>query len=114
MQINSIGNTNFGLKFTDNMNKMFDEGKKTAISRNPRNEKVFEKIKQEIADSYTNQYSLDVQEFPHNLHSIVLVDPKQNKHDVMTLIEDETIDRAYIGVLKNKLQELKSMLAKVK
>lgn len=114
MQINSIGNTNFGLRFTEEMNNMFDKGKETAISRNPRNEKVYERIKQEIADSYTNQYALDVQEFPHNIHSIVLVDPKQKKHDVMTLIEDETIDRAYIGVLKNKLQELKSMLAKVK
>ena len=117
MKINSIGNLNFGLKFSDGMYEILNEGRQAVAKRNSGCLKHWASIKKSIKDDlFDDTFVLHCTEPQKGDKTIFLKDLKEKSpiekdpgSPVMTLKEtfDETLDMAYIINLKNLLSDLK-------
>ena len=133
MQINSIGNTNFGLKFTPEMEEVFKEGRETALTRKSNLMERYTNEKQKIRKMYNKNFLLHVQTYNEGDRVIFLKDKKEDlpvEKDpgipLMTLKklpkllllgdnqkdESETLDIPRIILLRQKLEDLKAKFEK--
>ncbi len=111
MRINGICTTNFGLQFTKKMNQLFDEGSKYTENRNPRSVDNWNRVKKEIEDVYDDKCIMDVKESKNNEKDIVVYPVKDPswKFTMLTLLEDETLDRPYMILLRDRLINQKQL-----
>lgn len=131
MQITSIGNLNFGLKFTPEMEDVFKEGRLTALKRNPKLMERYTSEKQKIRTMYNKNFLLHVKTFDSGDRTIFLKDRREelpvekdpgiplmtlNKLPELLLLkksnaanqeERETLDMPRIMLLRQKLEDLK-------
>ena len=133
MQINSIGNTNFGLKFTPEMEEVFKEGRETALQRNKMLMDRYTLEKKKIRTMYDKHFLLHVQTYNQGDRVIFLKDKKEelpvekdpgiplmtlNKLPKLVLLGDnqkderETLDIPRIILLRQKLEKLKAKFEK--
>ncbi len=125
MQINSIGNLNFGLQFNESMYEVFNEGRQTVAERNSRSLKHWATVKKTIKNElYDDTFMLHAKKSDKGHITIFLKDLKEEKSieqdpgiPVMTLKKlaektnrlketKETLDMPYIINLKNLLTDL--------
>ena len=114
MQINSITNTNFGLKFSNRMNDFFNRGKREEQLKHPQNENIpaiWTREQADIKNKLNDNFTLEIEKHG-NKNNIVIIDnfEKKPNYDIWTLPSDEKLGFVHLKIIKNKLTELEGIL----
>ena len=114
MQIRAIAKTNFGLRFSDKMNDVFNKGRQTVWANKSKDDlEDWKNIKKGIRGMFDRFYLLDADVFDNGESKISLTNTRQQQHrpksvHVMTLPKDATLDLSKICNLYDKLANLNS------
>ena len=107
MQINSVNNVNFGLKFSDSAQKLFDETKKEAGYKLS---VPLEKTETGIKSMYPDSYTIDVFKNDCGERGIVLIDRQKRIHPLCFIGDDKYLDDFYLNAIIYSLNSTKKII----
>ena len=113
MQIYSVSNTSFGLKFSKGMNNLLNKSRREVEQKNPRSLKKWDENKAAIKKMCDDTFELNLNTFfqKDKARTIEILNKITKKsYPIMTILKDELLDRPYMQILKDNLTELQPIL----
>lgn len=102
MQIKSIGNINFGIKYSRNMSNLLYESEKIADKKGESVE--WDKAAKEINEALPGKYKLFTREVKEdNSTDIILENPDGYKYNILKIKTGDVLDKDKMVQIKNKL-----------
>lgn len=107
MQINSINNVNFGLKYSNQMSVLILATENAAKNKGKEAYASFKKCENEIKNSFPISYSLfTIKHNCDNTEDIFLESPAGYKTKLLTIKQNEILDIDKLNEIKKKLHRI--------